>query len=104
MRVYINTDMECNTLDRYLVLVDMRLASAAVALASLVLPTWAAGQIPVVDGVLGGVDVNAKYSNITKLASAAKASAATPGKLRYVENSGVCGAHVLSSYIALELR
>ena len=45
-------------------------------------------QIPVIDGVIGGVPTSAKVSAVP----APKVSG-TPvaGKLRYVENSGVCG-------------
>lgn len=49
-----------------------------------------AGQIPVVDGVIGGVP-----SSTTRVeASLPKpqvSGAPVPGKLRFIENSGVCG-------------
>jgi hypothetical protein len=44
-------------------------------------------QIPVVDGVIGGVPT---FKDDVKPESA-NTSAVTPGKLRFVENSGVCG-------------
>ncbi|KAF8875302.1 serine carboxypeptidase [Infundibulicybe gibba] len=44
------------------------------------------GQIPVVDGVLGGVPSNPVLEKPKVL----KTAATTPGKLRVVENSGVC--------------
>lgn len=55
----------------------------------LVLPTLicAGGQIPVIDNVIGGVPVgphSASEVNTLK-------EIVTPGKLRVVENSGVCG-------------
>ncbi|GLB45331.1 putative peptidase S10 family protein [Lyophyllum shimeji] len=46
-----------------------------------------AGQIPVVDGVIGGVSQSPNPAEQPKLLSVA---ATTPGKLRVVENSGVC--------------
>jgi carboxypeptidase C (cathepsin A) len=45
------------------------------------------GQIPVVDGVLGGVPTT--FDNDIEVETAST-SAVTPGKLRFVENSGVC--------------
>ncbi|KAG6831447.1 hypothetical protein H0H87_005119 [Tephrocybe sp. NHM501043] len=58
--------------------------SALVALP--ILGVWG-GQIPVIDGVIGGVP--AVYSEPQNL-KVATTSATTPGKLRVVENSGVC--------------
>ncbi|KAF8989945.1 serine carboxypeptidase [Cyathus striatus] len=46
-----------------------------------------AGQIPVVDGVLGGVSNSTATTSRLKVLST---SATTPGKLRVVENSGIC--------------
>lgn len=46
------------------------------------------GQVPVVDGVLGGVS-NAPNKLIEP--QLLKIAATTPGKLRVVENSGICG-------------
>ncbi|TFK38948.1 serine carboxypeptidase [Crucibulum laeve] len=45
-----------------------------------------AGQIPVIDGVLGGVSSSANLVRPQIL----KSAATTPGKLRVVENSGIC--------------
>lgn len=49
-----------------------------------------AGQIPIVDGVIGGVPkaTNALEDSVIESTSA---SAPTPGKLRVTENSGICG-------------
>lgn len=59
----------------------------------------AGSQVPVVDGVVGGVSQNteAKPNSFTSFKpvaglKSAISAAITPGKLRYVENSGVCGA------------
>ena len=54
------------------------------------------GQIPVVDGVIGGVPPvpGPGAHEFKNLASAVPGNASTPrtpGKLRVVENSGVCG-------------
>lgn len=48
------------------------------------------GQIPVVDGVIGGIPStpNALEDSVIESTSA---SAPTPGKLRVTENSGICG-------------
>jgi hypothetical protein len=51
-------------------------------------------QIPVVDGVIGGVPSPDAYNfEIPKgpFSNNAPAPGPTPGKLRVVENSGVCG-------------
>lgn len=48
-----------------------------------------AGQIPVVDGVLGGVSTEPHIHKPQEFLSPNPA-ATTPGKLRVVENSGVC--------------
>lgn len=69
----------------------MQLAASALLLASWAVSICSAGQIPVVDGVIGGVGANAKHTNVTALPHASKDLASTPGKLRIVENSGVCG-------------
>lgn len=47
------------------------------------------GQIPVVDGVLGGVPTI--VADTVKKADILTPAATTPGKLRVVENSGICG-------------
>jgi len=46
-----------------------------------------AGQIPVVDGVLGGVPLTASVPPKTLISE----GTAVAGALRIVENSGVCG-------------
>lgn len=46
-----------------------------------------ARQIPVVDGVIGGVRTESRPFNVD---AAAIPAATTPGKLRVVENSGIC--------------
>jgi hypothetical protein len=50
-----------------------------------------AGQIPVVDGVTGGVPSGVKLAAVTKVANPVPQATTTPGKLRVTENSGVCG-------------
>ena len=59
---------------------------------AFVLPTVVTGRIPRVDGVIGGVR-SSDLSTVKTLKDAvdADATARTPGKLRVVENSGVCG-------------
>jgi hypothetical protein len=47
------------------------------------------GQIPTVNGVLGGVPSDLGKRSITDI-SRRVASARTPGKLRITENSGIC--------------
>ena len=47
------------------------------------------GQIPVVRGVLGGVPTTSPAA--AKRPRSIKTTATTPGKLRVVENSGICG-------------
>ncbi|EKM75505.1 hypothetical protein AGABI1DRAFT_109384 [Agaricus bisporus var. burnettii JB137-S8] len=57
-----------------------------------------AQQIPVIDGVIGGVPQN--NSNVEP--DSFRSAAITPGKLRYVENSGICettpGVNQVSGY------
>ena len=61
-----------------------------------VLPSAVTGRIPLVDGVIGGVgSLDLSKVNTLKDAVDANATARTPGKLRVVENSGVCGKCVL---------
>jgi len=58
---------------------------------SCVIPqTVLSGQIPVIDGVIGGVRTAQKATDHMK-PTLLQSSAVTPGKLRYKENSGVCG-------------
>jgi hypothetical protein len=68
------------------------LAKAALALlAALPLTTVWAGQVPHVNGVLGGVPEGVNRKVAVRLPDASSKLATTPGKLRAVENSGVCG-------------
>ncbi len=55
--------------------------------ALLAIPVVTARQIPVVDGVIGGVPTTPRFHEANAAVSPA---ATTPGKLRVVENSGVC--------------
>jgi hypothetical protein len=74
-------------------------ALSLLGLAPLLPVALAGSQFPVVDGVVGGVP-QAGTSKATSFAAYKPATgtngtisaAITPGKLRYVENSGVCGA------------
>ncbi|KAI0341285.1 serine carboxypeptidase [Trametopsis cervina] len=67
-------------------------------------PLVFARQVPVVDGVIGGVPVLPRTPHVDA-ASLAKPAATTPGKLRIVENSGVCettaGVYQASGYADL---
>ncbi|RDX39751.1 alpha/beta-hydrolase [Lentinus brumalis] len=65
----------------------LRLSALTSLLAALPASSVFGGQIPVVNGVLGGTETVA--SSKFKVADLAPA-ATTPGKLRVVENSGVC--------------
>ena len=58
-------------------------------LAVLPVATVLGGQVPAVDGVIGGVPAIRSTSSKFKVADL-KTAATTPGKLRVVENSGVC--------------
>jgi hypothetical protein len=70
------------------------LANAALALlAALPLTGVWAVQVPYVNGVLGGVKDGVTRKVATRLAENPEKLATTPGKLRVVENSGVCGMH-----------
>ena len=68
----------------------MKLQLGVVSLISL-LPFWRAvlgGQIPEVNGVLGGMSTPGTVRQLEALESVKR----TPGKLRgVIENSGVCG-------------
>lgn len=70
----------------------MLFRSALVAI--LALPALISGsQIPTLDGVIGGVPSPGAH-NFKNLAGAVSGNPSTPpmpGKLRVVENSGVCG-------------
>ena len=67
----------------------MFLSSTVTLVAIFALPALIyGGQVPVVDGVTGGVPYGAHdYTNPAGVTS----TPLTPGKLRVVENSGVCG-------------
>jgi hypothetical protein len=63
-----------------------------------------AGQFPEFDGVVGGVPKGPATKTTTFAAAEPESKVAaaipttiTPGKLRYVENSGVCGTGLLDS-------
>jgi hypothetical protein len=61
---------------------------------ALALPALISGKVPLVDGVIGGVrpqDSNKIKSPNEDATTSTNAPARTPGKLRVVENSGVCG-------------
>lgn len=64
-----------------------RLSAFTALLAALPAATVFGGQVPIVNGVLGGVQTTPKAK--TDVINAAPA-ATTPGKLRVVQNSGVC--------------
>ena len=51
------------------------------------------GQIPAVDGIIGGVPSPGvhNFKNLAGAVSGNVSTPPTPGKLRVVENSGVCG-------------
>ena len=58
-----------------------------------VLPMVVTGRIPLVHGVIGGVGSSdlSKVKTLQDGADANSTTARTPGKLRVMENSGVCG-------------
>ena len=73
------------------------LLSAALAAALAFPATGFAKQIPVVDGVIGGVGTTSAPEAETLTADASTAAdAITPGALRVTENSGICGTRALS--------
>ena len=56
-------------------------------------PVVHSGQIPVVDGVIGGVPgPNSNFEELLAIPQVADV-VTTPGKLRVVENSGICGVY-----------
>ena len=65
------------------------LISCLTAIISLDASFVLGGQIPVVGGVLGGVPTT--VAETIKKADTLTPAATTPGKLRVVENSGICG-------------
>lgn len=88
--------IEKNTIKRYTILKTISFAFSEgmllFMLLALALLPWngvLGGQIPVVDGVLGGVKSSAAKS--PQLLQTATLPAPAPGKLRVVENSGICG-------------
>lgn len=54
-----------------------------------------AGQVPIVDGIIGGVRSanSTSEKTVEALVSDVQASTPTPGALRVTENSGICGEH-----------
>jgi hypothetical protein len=70
------------------------LVLSALVLAALALPAPISGRVPLVDGVIGGVHPQdaSKVKSLNEDATAStSAPARTPGKLRVVDNSGICG-------------
>ncbi|KAI0643599.1 serine carboxypeptidase [Trametes meyenii] len=63
------------------------MSALATLLMGLPVANVLAGQVPIVNGVLGGVDT---VPSVKAVAANVKPAATTPGKLRVVENSGVC--------------
>lgn len=64
-------------------------------LSALALVPWngvLGGQIPVVGGLLGGVPTPSPAA--AKRPQSLQTTVTTPGKLRLVENSGICGKFV----------
>jgi hypothetical protein len=56
----------------------------------------ASGQVPIVDGVIGGVPgPESHFSQLLEASTLANVTT-TPGKLRVVENSGICGPRFLN--------
>ncbi|KDR77526.1 hypothetical protein GALMADRAFT_245687 [Galerina marginata CBS 339.88] len=66
------------------------LFSASLIFAFLVAGSVDASQIPVVGGILGGVPDTRPPASLRRPTLLAPATSSTPGKLRVVENSGVC--------------
>ena len=65
---------------------SVTLITATILGALLAIPQALAGQIPRVEGVLGGVPTTPRFHEEATIVPAAT----TPGKLRVTENSGVC--------------
>lgn len=67
----------------------MLLSSTLIAIFALPALIIGGGQIPVLDGVIGGVASPGAhdFKNLVGATSIPR----TPGKLRVVENSGICG-------------
>ena len=72
---------------------------SALSTLALLIP-WAipalSAQVPIIDGVLGGVPQIP--STVLKKDATLSTSATTPGKLRVVENSGICGNEQLTRH------
>ncbi|EMD34742.1 hypothetical protein CERSUDRAFT_86172 [Gelatoporia subvermispora B] len=69
----------------------MLLSAVAALLAALPVAPALAGQFPVVNGVIGGVrSLSDAPTKVDAKVAPAASSTPTPGKLRVVENSGVC--------------
>lgn len=66
----------------------MLIHAFAAFLAALPISGVLGGQVPIVDGVLGGVRTTPRQS--AAKVETVQPAATTPGKLRVVENSGVC--------------
>lgn len=60
------------------------------------------GQIPVVDGVIGGVPTEDTASFGSLVQEPLFSNVTTPGKLRVVEKSGVCGAFTLPASLIFD--
>jgi hypothetical protein len=54
-------------------------------------------QIPVVDGVLGGVSTQRSTHDASAAARPLTIAATTPGKLRFKSDPGVCGMFLIAS-------
>ena len=82
-----------------ILIVLMKLRLGLVSLISL--PLWRGvfgTQIPLINGVVGGVSVPSKIRVQHELL---KSVVTTPGKLRVVENSGICGSFAPSLFVPL---
>lgn len=64
-----------------------------------------AGEVPIIEGVLGDVPRSPSITSTTFTARGAELSnVTTPGKLRVIENSGVCGILlILASQLTLKI-
>lgn len=61
------------------------------------------GQVPIVDGVIGGVP-STPHALEDSVIESTSASAPTPGKLRVTENSGICGMSHTRPLLSHEVR
>jgi len=59
-------------------------------------------QIPVIDGVIGGVPSSDASGAKTQKATVFIDANPTPGKLRVVEKSGVCGGYLFAGHTISE--